>query len=90
MTWAVSEAKLTVALTPGIELRVRSIVATHEEQVIPPTLSVIGSRAVLNAGAGTFFAILVVCVIELLHHLVKKNAIGGKAATVMWSGFAGN
>ena len=83
MTCAVSDAKLTVALTPGIALSVRSMVATHEEHVIPPRLSVIGSRAVLKEAVSETLLVSVVWVIEVPHHLVKKETVCRKSAAVM-------
>ena len=43
--WAVSVAKLIVALTPSTLLSAFSTELTHEEQVIPCTESVTGSRS---------------------------------------------
>jgi hypothetical protein len=60
---------LTVALTPGIALSVLSIVATHEEQVMPPRLKVIGSRAVLIDPIS--IGVLMSCAMEKFHHLIK-------------------
>ena len=78
MMCAVSEAKFTVAVTPLIPLRVRSIAATHAEQVIPSTLSVVGSRAI------------VLISIEMLDHFLMDCTVGREATSMCWTRLARN
>ena len=65
MMCAVSVAKLTVALTPGNALRVRSIAETQAEHVIPSSEYVDGSSATFDVSV----------VIEVIDHSLMKNAI---------------